>query len=115
MNTHSRQVRRQITRKGSLPVAGFTPVHSQRLANIVLRKLSDIAAESKGKTQKELEELGLPTNMAEAQEEAQKRAVRDLPVEPMVRSYVSKPSRNDSRKYRTDKPKAERNRKPAFA
>lgn len=64
------------------------------------RKLLQIAMETADKPRHLLEALGLPTNMAQAQEEAQRRAVRDLPVAPMVRSHRIKPSKSDKAAYR---------------
>lgn len=105
MNTMSRQVRRQIARSatGRLPVAGFTPIASQRFASLVSRKLWRIADEMANKPYHVLVALGLPTNMGEAQEEAQRRAARDLPAPRMVRSHRIKPSKSDKAAYRKSK------------
>jgi hypothetical protein len=86
MNNPSRQVRRQITRNNGLRIAGFTPSYSQRFANIVTRKLSEIVIE-----------MG---NQPHNQAEAQRRAVRDLPAPRMVRSHKIKPSKSDFAAYR---------------
>jgi hypothetical protein len=96
MNNPSRQVRRQITRNNGLRIAGFTPSYSQRFANIVTRKLSEIVIEMGNQPHNPF----LPTSFAEAQAEAQRRAVRDLPAPRMVRSHKIKPSKSDFAAYR---------------
>lgn len=100
MKNTSRQVRRQIERKGALPVPGFESVESMWLGKIIQRKMLELAVEMKGKSIKTLRALGLPTNVADAQEEAQRRAVRELPQERMVPNYRIKPCRNNSAKWR---------------
>lgn len=100
MNNISRQVRRQMFRNGGLREAGFQPSHSQRLTNLVSRKMMDILSEMGKKPYHVLVALGLPTNMAEVKEEAERRAVRDLPAPRMVRSHRIKPSKSDLAAYR---------------
>lgn len=100
MKNPTRQVRRQMLRNGGLRVPGFTPVGSKRLAKLVQRKTLVLARAMRGKSEDQLRMLGLPTNIGEVQEEAQRLAVRDLPVEPMVRSHKIKPSKSDMAAYR---------------
>lgn len=97
----TRQVRRHIERIGGMRLRGFDAIPSQRIAALIQRKLLGLAFRMRGKSQRMLELAGLPTNMAEAQEEAQRQVVRDLPVEPMVRSHAVKPSKSDDPAYRT--------------
>lgn len=100
MNTMSRQVRRQIERNGELRTPGFTPVASQKLSHRVSTKLLDLAYQLRRKSAVQLAVLGLPTNMAEAKEEAERRVVRELPAPRMVRSTKIKPSKSDDFFYR---------------
>lgn len=100
----SRQVRRQIKRSatGALPVAGFAPVPNQRMSRWITNAMIALAVEMKGKSIEQLQMAGLPTNMAEVQEEAQRRVVRTLPSERMVKRNRPKPSKSDLAAYRKD-------------
>ena len=98
----TRQLRRQIARKGSLPKVGFTviPRNGVRSRRIQLAHVAKLAKECHGKTEKELRIAGLPFGQEEFREELAKRIRRELPSVPMVRNHRIKPSKSDNPSYR---------------